>query len=137
MQGIILCTKRLLIVCLLASGTASQASMNPQVMPQDGLTQIAAQTAIRSVSQPVKIQTVTRPNPNKIALLKTRRQQQHLLTHTEVDDDDYDESEVTDFHVSYRRPRIVEDDDTVSDYIADRLANARKLALAKHREVWA
>lgn len=136
MQGTILCTKRLLIVCLLASGTASQASMNPQVMSQDGLTQIAAQIAIRNESQPVKIQTATRPKPTKLALPKTRRQQIHLLAHAEVDDDEYDDSEVTDFQVGYRRPELV-DDDEISDYIADRLANARKLALAKHREVWA
>jgi hypothetical protein len=59
------------------------------------------------------------------------------------DDDDDIGIEELDFHVSYRRPTVIEneqiiepDTDDLSDYVKDRLLIARCLALRKYEEKW-
>ena len=86
---------------------------------------------------PAKTRTVTKSKPNKVALSRTKRQQTRLINH-DIDDSDDDFGDELDFHVAYRRPELEEHDtdhDDVSDYVAERLAQARALAMAKYREI--
>ena len=77
----------------------------------------------------------------KHLLPRTQKQQLQLhqqASNLEVDDDGDDSGiEITDVCVAYRRPRIAydNDNDELSDYVIARLAIARKLAMAKYREL--
>jgi hypothetical protein len=65
---------------------------------------------------------------------------QHLLSNLEFNDDELDLDPELDLHRSYNRPRLITvefDNDDVSDYIALRLAIARKKAMQAYREKWA
>jgi hypothetical protein len=137
MQGIILCTKRLLIVCLLLVSGASQASTSLQNR-QDGTIHSPVQIQTVSDHHLAKIRAVPRPNATKF-LPKVKRQQQALLTRFADDDDNDNDFSELDAQVGYRRPKLTEEnseDESVSPYVADRLAQARELALAKYKEVW-
>ena len=72
-----------------------------------------------------------------VLVLATSRAQRHLLV-TDNDDNDLPGPDELDLHVPYSRPRIVDNDngDTISDYVAVRLAVARAKALQKYNEKW-
>lgn len=72
-------------------------------------------------------------------LSKTKKQQLQLhqqASNLVIDDDDDDDGiEITDCHVAYRRQSLVDDDgdEPLSNYVLDRLTDARMLALAAIR----
>lgn len=135
MQGIILCTKRLLTVWLLLLSGISLANTSNQNSSLVGSGTLAVQTVIKSEYPLVKTQTV--PKHNAIKLLpKTKRQQQQLLTRHVVDDDDTDDYDDLDIYVAYRRPRITDEDgeEALSPRILDRLKTARMLAMLTYHK---
>ena len=126
--------KLLLTVCLLLSGTVSQASTTP-----------APLTRLENGVSPV-IATVT-PNARESAKYKKakiqllpKRAQRVLAKSTapgSFEVPDGTDSDDVDLQTAYRRPRIVTDEsDALPDGIQSRLDQARKLALAKYRETW-
>ena len=59
------------------------------------------------------------------------------LTKMEVDEDDDYWDEPIAGHVSYRRPKLISNDELpLSDYVNLRLANARRLAMEQYHLVW-
>jgi hypothetical protein len=80
--------------------------------------------------------------PPKVSLLRKKTKKQSLLRSNPSDVDDESDGLVldNDFQVGYRRPNIVGKpiliDDELSDYVLDRLRQARMLALKKYHEVW-
>lgn len=70
-------------------------------------------------------------------LSRTQRLQQKLLL-SDIDDNDDDGFDDIDFQVPYRRPKIVDNSDTVDDlseHVKFRLFLARQLALMKFNDI--
>ena len=75
-------------------------------------------------------------------MLQQHQASQHPLAKIE-DDEEPEEFDDLDLHVSYSRPRLekrklslTDDDEELSDYVKVRLALARLKALKKYQEVW-
>jgi hypothetical protein len=67
------------------------------------------------------------------SLLKLSQSQQprSSIVYEDGEDDEF----IFDIHVFPRKPKLVKDD--LSDYVKQRLEQARFAAMAKYREVWA
>jgi hypothetical protein len=72
-------------------------------------------------------------------LSRTKKQQyqlSQLASNLELEDSDTDGYNEVDVYVAYRRPTVVDEngDEPLSDYILDRLQDARMLAMAAYEK---
>jgi hypothetical protein len=138
--------KAIAIALLLTTG-ASQASMSPgnfrdQQDYQDHYEWHAPTVTINAVL-PV---TAKKPQP-PLRLSRTKQQQVQILARldrsVDLDDQPTNGYDDIDIQVAYRRSELVDqidsllNDDPLPKHIMTRLAQARALALAKHREIHA
>jgi hypothetical protein len=120
MQKEIKCLKLLLTVCLLVAATSQARTIqNATPTPVNGLLTIVTATQ----KGPVYANRKLMPKKAVRAL------------QLEGDEPFVPGSEELDLQSAYRRPKLVKDLE-LSTHITERLAQARKLALAKYRETW-
>jgi hypothetical protein len=138
--------KAMVFVTMMSIAGTSLASLSPGSY-RENHTHYEWPAHIATANAPVAV-PASRPQP-PLRLSRTKRQQVQILTQQvndqiNLDDSDNSGFDEVDFQVGYRRPELVEDDqysefdDTpLPDHVMSRLAQARALALAKHREKWA
>lgn len=90
----------------------------------------------------VQPQTATLSVPARVKHKRIAKSKAQRTVPFGMDDTDYDFGSEIDFQVAYRRPELVkikydllDDEEELPDYITDRLAQIRELALEKYREV--
>jgi hypothetical protein len=118
MQGKSICSKLLIILCLVAASGTSPANTNTILSQSDTIKTKSLQTGIKKELHRVKFR-------------KPTNKPKSINNHS-VDDDDDDYTDLIDLQVGYRRPKIIDDLD-LTDYVKSRLAQARKRALALYR----
>jgi len=121
MQGKHICKKHLLIAWLILTSGISLANTNSPTANLDGVKTTPTQTATRKEVRPARAKALV----NHV--------KRSYIVDSSIDDNDDDDADILDLHTGYRRPRVVDNDDELSDYIKLRLAVARSRAMAIYR----